>query len=215
MDRVLFVCQANVCRSPAMAIVFTAAVVSSGLEILATSAGCAVIERESMCARAATAVATNDLGARLSAEHRARPVNARGLSRAGLIICATREERSAVALMEPETRARAFTLREAVLLAALSPDDRDEANLSAAPTTSLVSSYAALLHGRRGRLQTTAPTRPSRWRRPVANPLDIVDAHSARPRLHAATIATVRELSSQLASGIAAFADSRAASVPA
>lgn len=196
---ILFVCTANVCRSPLMQYTFLSAAPDPG-EWSVASAGVAAREGAPMCGIARALVRSEQ--ERCSADaHRSAPLDDAGLQ-TDLVIAASRAERAALAQRSPEARWRVFTLSEAVLLGryveTLEPCDATQ------PGTA--DQYAQLLDAQRGMLVIP---RPQRQRRVLglgerAHPLDIPDGHRRRRRAHTGALKRVRaeaaELSSQLAS---------------
>lgn len=162
--RVLFVCAQNICRSPLMAAAFLGALQPQE-DWVAVSAGVKAAEGRHACRVA------SDLISAL-AEHRSTALGAGDIDAADLVIAASLAERAAVARLRPHARTKTFTLREALLLG----------EQEGAPVAS-VAAYAARLDARRGMVE---PPRPSRlpWRRASDAPLDVVDVHGAKFRVH-------------------------------
>ena len=83
MKKVLFVCTANVCRSPMAQAVFNALAEDEGLHFRAQSAGTAALEGEPMAPNAAAALEEAGIHPRL---HRARRVSATMMEEAELVL---------------------------------------------------------------------------------------------------------------------------------
>lgn len=182
--RLIFACEANICRSPLMEQVLRSRVEADLWEI--TSVGTRVGPGDRpMCtvsADVARAVGPGDS----TVEHRSTAVDVEALHAAELVLTASRAERSAIAQLLPEARSKTFTLREAIHLGA-APLRSEELTAIAdliddAPTEGL-GAYAAALHRRRG---FVAPPTAGRtlWGKRRPNALDIPDAHHGGSREH-------------------------------
>lgn len=214
--RLIFVCEANICRSPLMELVLRAQGDAAGWQI--SSAGTRVgTAGNRMCVTSAEiAEASGDAETPiLAAGHRSEAIDAEALRTADLILTASRAERSAVAAAAPEARSRAFTLREAIHLGAEPVDAREfeiiaEFDADAASTTGLAR-YAEALHARRG---FTAPPKTNRtlFGRRRRNPFDIADAHHDSAREHRAMLTSTSAEVGQFLRQAAAFLDSAAGS---
>lgn len=213
--RLIFVCEANICRSPLMELVLRAQEDASEWQI--SSAGTRVGPAGSrMCATSAE-IATTAGDAEtevLAAGHRSEGIDADDLRAADLVLTASRAERGAVAALVPEARSRAFTLREAIHLGAEPVEVREfetiaQFDADAASTTGLAR-YAEALHARRG---FTAPPKAGRtlFGKRRRNPYDIADAHHDSPREHRAMLTAVATDVQQFRQQAAAFLDSAAA----
>lgn len=184
---VVFVCAANVCRSPLMELVLRECLPEVGWSVSSVgtdvSGGTHATVPTSMCPVSAQ-IAGVEAGA-----HIARPMTVEELDGSHLIITASRAERAAVATMAPPARSRTFTLREAIHLGALPPESEewDAAEVTGSCTTP-VERYAAVLHRRRGLLAPpTSPRKLLRWRA-AGDPLDIPDVHGSKPAVHRAVL---------------------------
>lgn len=195
---ILFVCAANVCRSPLMQYAFLDAVADAD-EWEVASAGVSAREGARVC-RLALPLVRSEAARSLAEAHRSARVDEARLQ-ADLVIVASRAERAALARRSPEARWRVFTLSEAVFLGRYA-STRCPAE-PAQPGT--VTRYAQLLDEQRGMLVLPRPKKqrrfPGLWEQP--HPLDIADGHHRRRRAHTSTLRRVRvevaELSSQLA----------------
>lgn len=186
--RLIFVCEANICRSPLMELVLRAQ--RDAAEWETSSAGTRVGSAGArMCATSAeiAEIAGDAETPVLAAGHRSEALDADALRASDLILTASRAERSAVAAMVPDARSRAFTLREAAHLG-IEPVEPREFDViagfdaDAARTTGLAR-YAEALHARRG---FSAPPKTGRTLlgRRRRNPFDIPDAHHDSAREH-------------------------------
>ena len=83
MKKVLFICTANICRSPMAEAMFNALAEDRGLDLRAESAGVAALRDEPMTPNAAAAL--EEIGIYVG-EHSARQVSARMLEEADLVL---------------------------------------------------------------------------------------------------------------------------------
>lgn len=88
MEKVLFICTANVCRSPMAAAIFNALAEDRGLAVRAESAGVAALERGSMASNAV--VALGEIGV-APPPHRARQISRSMLENTDLVLAMTPE----------------------------------------------------------------------------------------------------------------------------
>lgn len=174
---VLFVCEANICRSALMEAVFRDATPSKQWSV--SSAGTKVPAGAlKMCAISAEiAGATPD-------SHHPTGVDADTLRTRELVVTASRAERAAVGAIVPQLRWKIFTLREILLLGTTPPTrvERREATL-AGRGAGVLSEYAEVLHRRRG-LFDLPPQRRTFFTTSRAHPLDIRDVHGERQTRH-------------------------------
>lgn len=191
----MFVCTANVCRSPLMAYTFMQAVDASGFadDWTVTSAGADVGGQSELCEVGAALISDEVAGGEFATSHVATALSASDLESSDLIITASRTERAVIARLLPELRSRTFTLKEALALGA-DPITSDELETAAQSDEkrSALGVYAAALNDRRGRI--TWPTRSGLrmpWLR-KADPRDIPDVHHDGARVHAATLRSLR-----------------------
>lgn len=186
--RLIFVCEANICRSPLMEQALRARVDAELWEI--TSAGTRVGPGDlPMCEVSAEIAAAS--GADIAAAaHRSTAIDLDELQAADLVLTASRAERSVVAQLAPDARARTFTLREAVHLGAdpLHPDELAAvAAFSAASPADDLATYAAALHRRRGFVTPPSTGRVLFGKR-RPHPFDIPDAHHGSAKEHRAML---------------------------
>lgn len=109
MKRVLFVCTANICRSPLAAGIFDALAEEQGLEAAASSAGVAALVGEPAAPHAHRA--TGELGIDLDG-HRARQVDAALLEGADLVLTMTPAHRDLLRREFGERAGKVYTLPE-------------------------------------------------------------------------------------------------------
>ncbi len=211
--RLIFVCEANICRSPLMEQALRARVGAESWEI--SSAGTRVGPGDlPMCEVSAEIAAASGAD---TAAHRSTAIDVGDLQAADLVLTASRAERSVVAQLVPEARSRTFTLREAVHLGAdpLDPDDLAVvAAFSAASAADDLAAYASALHHRRGFVQPPSSGRTLFGKR-RPHPFDIPDAHHGSAREHRAmlerTALDIAELARQLDAFLVPPATGRAA----
>lgn len=187
--RLLFVCTANVCRSPLIAETFASLGVPAGVRI--RSAGTGAGEGRSMCVVAGALVADAH---RVDA-HRSVNVSAADLDHQDLIVTASRAERADLARRSPGTRRRTFTLNEIVRLGEQPFTDAEIAR-ARSTESSVLRAYVWLLDSRRGLVFPEPAKR--RLRRRVADPLDVPDVHHLRTSAHERTLAQARATTGKL-----------------
>ncbi len=111
--KILFVCEGNVCRSPAAELLVRAAALP-GVEV--SSAGLGAPAGHPISAEIAHLLSADGIA---SADHRATPLSRVHLRCSDLVLTMTVEQRSEVVSREPELLRRAFTLAEMATLARL------------------------------------------------------------------------------------------------
>lgn len=196
---ILFVCHANVCRSPMMEYEFRAALTGADMadhwEV--ASRGTSVLGQSAICSVCADVLDSTDM---LKHAHVPRGLTAAKLVKQDMVVVATKAERASVAQASPLMRSRTFTLREAIHLGSTEVETESEREFIAGIRQdghAKLRDYAMLLHGRRG---LVAASRPS-GRLPFfgkvhrTDPLDIPDAHHSRMRSHRAML---RDLQSEI-----------------
>ena len=200
--RVLFVCEANICRSPLMEAIFHAGMpdevwqtVSRGTRLRPAA--------NTMCTVAAQLAGVD------ADTHSPSAVTLGDMRQSQLIITASRAEREALAAMAPAMRWKTFTLGEANILGAERPSsmERSQAMKNSQDMDGL-ESYAAVLHRRRGLVMLPEPKRRLLIGRMQTSPLDVDDAHGLRPAVHRTTleaaVAQVQTLCEHLAIALSA-----------
>lgn len=210
--RLLFVCHANVCRSPLMAATVSAAVTASGAggEWEIESAGVGAT-RGALCSISGEFIdeaLTPDASAALRATFAPKPPAERWLDTAEIIIAATREERGALAHIDPALRPHTFTLREAV---ALGRPHLDEAEREAAHAAGWsLASYAAMLNDRRGLVEIAPVRRGFSLSRRTVDPNDLPDVHHLAPRAHRSGLTDVRDAAVEFADQVISYVQTEA-----
>lgn len=177
----LVVCAANVCRSP-----YAAFLLGRSLpDVEVRSAGVTARAGDPLCRFTEERIDALPGGAEFSAAHVATRLDIESLSEADLILTASEAERSAVAVLDPGTRPRTFTLVEAAYSAAA---------LGSAAQGVGLRELAGLMHAQRGMIDLPEARRP-RWvslRRPSYG-IAIPDAHIGDARRHDEVYRTVTE----------------------
>ncbi|QIN84361.1 low molecular weight protein arginine phosphatase [Rubrobacter tropicus] len=105
--RALFVCTANVCRSPMAEAIFNALAEERGVSWRAKSAGVAALVGEGISPRAGAAL--EEVGV-FAEGHRARQVDARMLERADLVLAMTRTHADTLLRLSPQASTKVHTL---------------------------------------------------------------------------------------------------------
>lgn len=114
--RILAICTANVCRSPAIELLLRTALAGAGVpagDLIVSSAGADARDGSTRCARSRRLLAAHvadDVTTWTAGSHRLTVVDVRG---ADLVLTASREHRAAIARLLPAARSRTFTLRQA------------------------------------------------------------------------------------------------------
>lgn len=198
---IMFVCAANVCRSPLMAYGFEEATRVDGVDTWSISSGGVTTKAPlPICTFAADVLQQHGVSDDVVTSHHSLRVEPGHLDRQDLIIAASKEERSAIALMRPALRSRTFTLNEAVTLGAAPVTAEELAAVSAASkdATAPLAVYAGVLHLRRGTVAVAPPTlKRRRWRAEV-DPQDVPDVHHGRKRVHTTTLRALWDTTQRL-----------------
>ncbi|WP_416348857.1 hypothetical protein [Microbacterium sp. STN6] len=188
----LFVCTANICRSPTLA--FMAG--QSGA-VRATSAGMRARSGSAMCRMAALSIASFEGGQAYAESFRSRTVQGLDVNEFDLVFTATRAMRAELIRSNPLLRGRIFTVREAAALGQYS--------LTAGEAYSLLEyGPATVLAARRG--SVAAPRARSRWVRDASDPFDLPDAHNdRREKRHRATVRMSLDAGAELGAALLAW----------
>ena len=200
----LFVCIANVCRSPTMQFMTAHHLdrLGIGSSWALASAGTAAHEGDAMCVTAAAALRRVPGGADFAAAHRAQPLDAALVDEADLIMVATHLERPLLARLSPSARSRTFTMVEAALLAEAAvrrprlPWREDE------PLGGLLANMQA------ARGSISLPERPALSQRLLRfahapESMDVRDVHSGTGGSHRHTLRDLRWASARFARAMA------------
>ncbi|KAA1422783.1 hypothetical protein FE697_011520 [Mumia zhuanghuii] len=197
--RILTVCSANVCRSPFIETLLSRALADSPTHFVVASAGENAADGQHACTVVAQDHGTSD--AELIA-HRATTLSTRAVEAADLVLAADRPSRAAVVRLQPTSHARAFTLREAAVLAEHAVgterpthDDPVDALLALVAEMSDLRGTVEMPRSTRHRV----PRKP--WRRVEVHGNDVPDAHKAvDPVSHAVVSRMIIENASTMAS---------------
>jgi protein-tyrosine phosphatase len=119
LTRILFVCSANVCRSPSAQALALHRLAKAGLsgQLTVVSAGTASESRTGWCPEARKHVTIDDETAAIMGNHESHQVSWSGISKAAMVLSADRLTSSQVLRIDPHVRSRLFTMREAAALA--------------------------------------------------------------------------------------------------
>ncbi|MGV9194820.1 hypothetical protein ACQ143_10810 [Microbacterium sp. MC2] len=181
---ILFVCTANVCRSPMMEFEFRRLVDASARSGVwrVASAGTHVGNAHDVCSEVSWAFRNEEKLVDTVEIRRPQPVTVEVLESHELVITASLAERAAIARILPSARSRTFTLREALAL-------------SRTPTWSgaSLSELSSELDSHRGKGVLPVAKSNRFWFRGV-HPLDIPDVHSSHALRHRRTLASTRQL---------------------
>ncbi|GAA1856027.1 hypothetical protein ACFQZV_03500 [Microbacterium koreense] len=196
-QRVLFVCRANVCRSPLMAAAFAQAVGDDGVPWRIESRGTDVVRSTVVCE-----IAADLAGDPATAGAKSRALNSRHIDNADLVVVSSLRERAMVTQLVPSARGRVFTLREALHLAKESGTDGRGQRQSG---HSSVRAFAEHLDARRGLVPIPEPRSYRFLRLRTEHPYDVPDVHGASQRRHRRVLEETREAAHALGNEAAAF----------
>ncbi|QDE33764.1 hypothetical protein FIV50_02495 [Microbacterium foliorum] len=201
MTAILFVCKANICRSPVMAFAFASSA-AKNVDVAVSSAGTATSSGLGICEIGAAVIAAEPEGIAYAERHHSTALDAGQLARHDLIVVASREERAATARLLPSSRGGLFTLREAVELGRKPFDAAELKLVQGTLRAESLAAYAFLLDARRGTLDLQ-PRRGlfTRAASPMAQ-LDIPDFHHGRRRAHVQGVKGVLAETSALATQV-------------
>ena len=202
VNELLFVCTANVCRSP-LAAATAASLLPDSASVLVTSAGTRAALGGALCSSAAGELSRHGVH---DAVHSPRQLDADRIRSAALILTAETSHRGQVIRLDPTARSKTFTVLEAIALGrgmeqrpARTGEDRASAIGPDLPTV------AALLNSARGRLAPPPPEPRRLFARP-RSAADIADGHQESRRAHARTMHLVTDSVRELVSVIEALA---------
>ncbi|MFT4235192.1 MAG: hypothetical protein QM607_09365 [Microbacterium sp.] len=197
--QILFICAQNVCRSAYLEYLIADQLGENfGTNVSLISRGTKAQRGVPMCDVALTALPQRSQEA--GSAHRSQRLRGIDLASSDLILTATRNERGLAATLDPASRSRTFTVREALLLAELVP--AKFGNDEAEP----LRTFAEALHESRGLLQLPHHERRNRLgfgRKSVAPPLDIEDQHQHSRAAHKRLFSEMHGYATQLSTIIA------------
>ena len=200
VHQVLFVCEANICRSALMEAVFLGVMPAD--RWAASSAGTAVhAGGRAMC----------DISAEIAGcdprSHASAQLTREDIERSHLVVTASRAERAEVATFAPGMRWKIFTLRELNFLAARVPVGEGWPTVvDSSKHVDALERYAILLHRRRGLEPSPTPRRRWLGRKGRSHYFDIDDVHGGKPSVHRSALEgivdDVRELGACLSAAV-------------
>ena len=201
VERILFVCTANICRSPSAQAVALHRLRADGLagQVTVVSAGTRAAEGRCWCSEARKHVSTDPETLATMDDHEAHQLSRSGISKATLVVTADRQTSAEVVRLDPSVRNRLFTMREAgalaqmVVDAGLVPAGRHLSDVASAvrPLTSHADPAARLqwlaseMDAGRGQVSFLSERRTRRLfrtQRVTVLDVDIVDAHAESGR---------------------------------
>ncbi|MFG2164364.1 arsenate reductase/protein-tyrosine-phosphatase family protein [Micromonospora chersina] len=152
VDGVLFVCHANMCRSPMAE--FIARRLLRDLPVAVASAGTDALDGAAMHPYAVEVAAGTGADPAAFRTRRLRPEH---LTRAGLVLTATRRQRSICTALAPAALPRTFTLRQFARLAAAAGEAPEATEPAVPREDSPLRAAVAVAARARGRLQPATP----------------------------------------------------------
>jgi protein-tyrosine phosphatase len=214
-EQVLFVCVANVCRSPYMEFQTSRGLYAHGIGSAwgFSSAGTDAAEGQRMCSQSAKAIRDVPGGWDFATSHRSRPLTTELVEGSALILVASQRERSVVVGLSAAAQARTFTMLEAAHFAGIAVAHAELMPSSGGrhrgPVT--LEEVVNALHLSRG--LPPDPVGPqetslrSRLRLPGSrrpDDFDVADAHGEANRRHAPVLTDLSRATGRL---VGAFAD--------
>lgn len=178
---ILFVCAANICRSPAAAAVLAARLagpIQAGLYDV-RSAGVRAEAGLATCATMTHLIAEHGADRAMLRGHRSVQLEARALDWADLILTAERSQRAEIIQIDPSLRNHTFTVREGCRLVGVlrQASEQSMIGLGIDDPNGLIQrmndARGEAAVGDRGGVVHRVP----RWRRPPPHPDDILDSH--------------------------------------
>ena len=181
MSTVLIVDGSDVCRAPIMEFALQKQFAGEGplADTTVSSRGIEGMSNRTICDLAAGRLGASMRAATFSVSHRSRPLTPEDAEAADLILTAERVHRSAVVRTSAITRARTFTLKEALVLTTVLTD---EVRSGRSPRPSTLQDTVDLLDEVRGSIPLIEPPmHTSVFHRdralPTSDPLALVDGH--------------------------------------
>ena len=201
VERILFVCTANICRSPSAQAIALHRLRVDGLtgRLRVVSAGTRAAEGREWCPEARKHVSTDPETRATMDDHEAHQLSRSGIGKATLVVTADRQTSAEVVHLDPSVRSRLFTMREAAALSQLVVDNSPvPAGRAAAEVASTVRAPAAdadpaarlewladEMNAGRGQVSLLSEHRRRhlfRTERVAVLDVDIVDAHAEAGR---------------------------------
>lgn len=183
--RVLYVCAANVCRSPTAALLTRRLLgpeaMASGIEVV--SAGTNAADGVHWCRQAASWLSSGPDQDEFRSSHRSHRVTSEELDSADLVMTADRGVRSAIRSIRPRAAGRSFTIREAAALSATVRLQQIQRVEEPMLVDDALRWLVEEMDASRGRVRLGPlddhPEPRGWWRRyEIHSPLDLADAHS-------------------------------------
>src|SRR3990170_6771090 len=195
MTRILFVCTANVCRSPFAQSMLTDALADFSTlgDVVVESAGTRALPGEPLCALAGSMVGWTASGAKFARSYRTRQLERAAVEEADLVLTAEVAHRGIASALAPGAQGRIFTLLEAADLAEFIGENYEpvigKADIRFARWVVALDEARGLVpaRGQASRLHRLLGRRPHELRSPV----DIPDGHPRRSRRHRETLDSV------------------------
>lgn len=165
---ILIICSANICRSPLAAFCAQRLL---GNEIVVRSAGVDARQGSPMCKEAAKLIWHLPGAEEFTEGHSSQGVTPDLLQEAGLVLCATSEQKDEVGRLDHTVRSRAFTLLEAAQIVEVLGENLASRRLPATPegrspvAADPVLDYAAMLHESRWRVASLPDLEAVGWLR--------------------------------------------------
>lgn len=197
----LFVCSANVCRSPMMQFSYQEAAGDALLWPVA-SRGVRVVESMPVCDLVAEMMPNADV-----AGHSSRQATSRVLGRAAVVLAATPAESTALAQIGPEFRSKIFTFQQVRSLATrpVSAEERGLARVHGADER--LREVAHVLNRRRGTEAEGRARASRRFSRPLSDTENVYDVHGDRPGRHRRALVQLREAVISLEAQLSSMSD--------
>jgi protein-tyrosine phosphatase len=215
--KILFVCSANVCRSPSAVLLFSKALLDTAVfrDVSVHSAGTDVVSGLERCAYSRRHIDSSRPELEPLLNRRSRFATARRVEVADLILCADHDAVSKILRANPRARPRVFTMVEGADLArrsvALLPeaDDRTSDDGSYGPQRddwlARLQWLVAEMDATRGQIPLAEPGRLARiLGRTAADPNEILDVHGQGDRAHGKMLREVKTVTVSLAETVIA-----------
>ncbi|MGA9747854.1 MAG: hypothetical protein WBQ50_10415 [Nocardioides sp.] len=199
--RILVVCQANVCRSPAIAAVLDKSLAAE-MDLTISSRGVRPALGRPACPAMSALLGPSSATERMLTSHQPTALAPGDLEDADLVLCADQRERAAAVRLLPTVRARAFTLSEAAQLVTGGGESLERPDDLAVLVSELNELRGTLAIPE---LETAHSHRFLPWRRVRYSSLDVPDAHHQSGASHAVVARRIVDLTGSLAVGLLAL----------